>query len=52
MWTDLVRIVLVEARNMEPINSNKNNVPPDAYVKFKLGSEKCKSKVVSTFDAQ
>ncbi|KAE9550845.1 hypothetical protein FO519_005949 [Halicephalobus sp. NKZ332] len=41
VWLSAVNIVLVEAR------LNVFNFPnlPDPYVKFKLGSEKCKSKV-------
>uniref|UniRef100_A0A1I8A2Y5 C2 domain-containing protein n=1 Tax=Steinernema glaseri TaxID=37863 RepID=A0A1I8A2Y5_9BILA len=44
VWQSVVNIVLVEAKNLTP---SSNGQPPDPYVKFKLGSEKYKSKVVS-----
>ncbi|KAK0427988.1 hypothetical protein QR680_010528 [Steinernema hermaphroditum] len=44
VWQSVVNVVLVEAKNLMP---SANGQPPDPYVKFKLGSEKYKSKVAS-----
>ena len=47
VWLSAVNIVLVEAR----LNALTLPALPDPYVKFKLGFEKCKSKVQSkTFE--
>ncbi|TKR62495.1 hypothetical protein L596_026447 [Steinernema carpocapsae] len=44
VWQSVVNVVLVEAKNLMP---SSNGIPPDPYVKFKLGSEKYKSKVIA-----
>lgn len=43
-WDSVVNIVLIEARNLPAMDSNKL---ADPYVRFKLGNEKYKSKVIS-----
>ena len=49
VWTSVANIVLVEAKNLLPTDRGHNAPLPDPFVKFKLGSEKYKSKVrVST----
>ena len=45
MWTSVVNVVLVEAKNLLPTEMSVNAPLPDPYVKFKLGTEKYKSKV-------
>lgn len=45
VWTSVVNIVLVEAKNLLPTDRGHNAPLPDPFVKFKLGSEKYKSKV-------
>jgi hypothetical protein len=50
MWSSVVNIVLVEAKNLLPTDRGHHAPLPDPYVKFKLGAEKYKSKVVITDD--
>ncbi len=53
MWSSTVNVVLVEAKNLLPTEPKGNSLVdgalasslPDPYVKFKLGTEKYKSKV-------
>jgi hypothetical protein len=45
VWSSVVNIVLVEAKNLLPTEISINAPLPDPYVKFKLGSEKFKTKV-------
>ena len=45
VWSNVVTIVLVEARNLVARDSCDDVIKTDPYVKFKLGAEKYKSKV-------
>ncbi|VDN04168.1 unnamed protein product [Thelazia callipaeda] len=45
IWSSIVNIVLIEGRNLASPNASKYTFP-DLFVKFKLGSEKYKSKSV------
>ncbi|KAF7989203.1 hypothetical protein HCN44_007733 [Aphidius gifuensis] len=44
IWSSVVTIVLIEAKNLLPTDIDGH---PDPYVKFRLGTEKYKSKVVN-----
>lgn len=45
VWSSVVNIVLVEAKNLLPTDTQPHAPLPDPYVRFKLGSDKYKSKV-------
>ncbi|EFO22670.2 C2 domain-containing protein [Loa loa] len=45
VWSSIVNIVLIEGRNLMMADNPENNFP-DPFVKFKLGSEKYKSRPV------
>ena len=45
VWSNVVTIVLVEARNLVARDASDDVIRSDPYVKFKLGTEKYKSKV-------
>ncbi|MCP9263487.1 Multiple C2 and transmembrane domain-containing protein 2 [Dirofilaria immitis] len=45
VWSSIVNIVLIEGRNLTMPDGSENNFP-DPFVKFKLGSEKYKSRPV------
>ncbi len=45
MWTSVANIVLVEAKDLLPTEYGSSAPLPDPYIKFKLGSEKYKTKV-------
>lgn len=45
-WNSIVTIVLVEGKDLLPMDENGLS---DPYVKFRLGSEKHKSKVICLF---
>uniref|UniRef100_A0A914XGZ1 C2 domain-containing protein n=2 Tax=Plectus sambesii TaxID=2011161 RepID=A0A914XGZ1_9BILA len=44
VWSSVVNIVLVEAKNLLPTEISVSAPLPDPYVKFKLGTEKFKTK--------
>ncbi|VDO67548.1 unnamed protein product [Onchocerca flexuosa] len=43
VWSSIANIVLIEGRNLTMPNGSENK-SPDPFVKFKLGSEKYKSR--------
>ncbi|VIO96093.1 Uncharacterized protein BM_BM3061 [Brugia malayi] len=45
VWSSVANIVLIEGRNLAATNGSENHFP-DPFVKFKLGSEKYKSRPV------